>query len=49
MEISLGNIIVLVDSNGNVYPKLFLKKEEAQDYARSIGGKIFENCFIQEK
>jgi len=52
MEFKLGNLYVLVDleTAGNIYPRLFLNKEAAEEVVSIIGGKWkIRHCFINEK
>lgn len=50
--LKLGGIWVLVDCNrvGKIYPKLFLSKPQAEEYASSLGGHWeIQSAFIDEK
>lgn len=50
MTFKLDNIYALKDSNGKIYPKLFLKEEEANEYAISLGQMtVVSNLFINEE
>lgn len=52
ITIKINNIFCLVsiDNPGTIYPKLFTNKEQAEQYATSLGGKWkIHYCFINEE
>ncbi len=49
MTIQLDSIYVLIDTNNNtIYPKLFLDKTQAEEFAINLNLKVIPNCFIKD-